>query len=200
MPYQSLPEHARTSSSGSLTPIVQPSSSDIHGPPRSALSPPLSHTSSGVQHRFSFHSPDSLPTADDPRRALDDPQIFPIFRHYIDYLASWYDLNERKRPFEDLVPRQALKNPLLMSSILAFGAIHLCRINSQPELRDVAEFYHMQCIKKLIPLVNDMTRFHDGDTLAATCLLRSYEILARKLSRFIPELLASISSIPPSPT
>ncbi len=82
--------------------------------------------------------------------------MFSIFRHYIDHLASWYDLNERKRPFEDLV-----------------------HINSQPELRDVAEFYHMQCIQKLIPLVKDMTRFHDGDTLAATCLLRSYEILAR---------------------
>lgn len=92
---------------------------------------------------------------------------------------------------------------MLLSAILAFAAIHLCKVRSQPELRDVAEFYHMHCVqyvpklvcpvenadprylRKLIPLVNDMNRFHDGDTLAATCLLRSYEVLAGSYSSSI---------------
>lgn len=133
---------------------------------------------SGSQ-RYNVVQSQPLPNSDDPRHALEDPQLAPIFRHYIDHLAAWYDLNERRRPFEDLVPRRALKNPLLLSAILAFAAIHLCRINAHHELREVAEFYHMQCVQKLIPLINDMNRLHDGDTLAATCLLRSYEILAR---------------------
>lgn len=53
----------------------------------------------------------------DPEAALQDPLVARIFRYYVDNLASWYDLNDSKRHFEDIVsvipltPQKAHSNP-----------------------------------------------------------------------------------------
>lgn len=104
-----------------------------------------------------------------------------IFRHYIAELASWYDLNDAKRHFSDVVPVRARQSPLLLSAILAFSAAS----QSSPEngdgafLRDLADAYHLECVQALLELTKEPEVFRTGDTLASICLLRSYEIITR---------------------
>lgn len=121
-----------------------------------------------------------LPTPEYPRSSLKNRRVCSIFQHYIKNLASWYDLNDRLRRFEDVVPRHALDDSLLFSAVIAFSAIHLSRLNHQTEFQYIAEFYHLESIRRLIAVTNNGERIHNGATLAATCLLRSYEILAGK--------------------
>lgn len=102
-----------------------------------------------------------------------------IFRHYIDNLAGWYDLNDRKRHFEDVVPIRARENPLLLSAILAFSAASKHHSNPEGRLLEVAEFYHLESVRRLISLMENLHEFPIGETLAAICLLRSYEIISR---------------------
>lgn len=126
--------------------------------------------------------PFELPTPEYPRSALENRRICSIFQHYIDNLASWYDLNDKLRRFEDVVPRHSLEKPLLFSAVIAFSAIHLSRLTSRTEFQYIAEFYHLESIQRLIAVTNNGGQIHDGATIATTCLLRSYEILAGKLN------------------
>ena len=115
----------------------------------------------------------------DPERALQDPQVARIFRHYIDNLAGWYDLNDRNRHFEDVVPIRARENPLLLSAILAFSAASKHYSHPGDRLLEVAEFYHLESVRRLIALMENLHELPIGETLAAICLLRSYEIISR---------------------
>ncbi|KAL2216007.1 hypothetical protein M432DRAFT_123647 [Thermoascus aurantiacus ATCC 26904] len=125
-----------------------------------------------------------LPSPDYPRHALRDPRIASTFRHYISSLAPWYDLNDRLRRFEDTVPLYALSNPLLFSAVLAFSAVHLARLlPSHTEFQYIAEFYHLESVRRLIAITDNRNDelVRDEATLASTCLLRSYEILAQSV-------------------
>ncbi|KAH8702043.1 hypothetical protein BGW36DRAFT_336426 [Talaromyces proteolyticus] len=123
------------------------------------------------------------PSPDNPSLALTHDFISTLYRHYITTLATWYDLNDSQRRFQDLVSLESLNNPLLFSAILAFSSIQLYRRSSDKEHLFTAEFYHLQSIQKLIVITDDLNSFHhDGATLAATCLLRSYEILAQNVT------------------
>ncbi|KAI1639291.1 hypothetical protein F4809DRAFT_158178 [Biscogniauxia mediterranea] len=59
---------------------------------------------------------------------------------------------------------------------MALSAMHMSK-TATPSSRDVAESYHGQCIRLLIDLDANDPRIERGVALAATCLLRSYEIL-----------------------
>lgn len=130
-------------------------------------------------------------STENPEDALQYPNVARLFRHYIDNLAPWYDLNDRKRHFEDTVPIRARKNALLLSAILAFAAAskhysspshedHL----GQENLLDVAEFYHLESVRRLIAITGNSVSLQKcpvvEETLAAICLLRSYEIISRQ--------------------
>ncbi|KAM0306510.1 hypothetical protein ACHAPM_001081 [Fusarium culmorum] len=54
--------------------------------------------------------------------------------------------------------------------------MHTCKTSS-PSFRKVAEFYHHRCVRLLITLSEGNQLITRGIALAATCLLRSYEIL-----------------------
>lgn len=133
-----------------------------------------------------------------PEDALRSPDVARLFRHYIDNLASWYDLNDKKRHFEDIVPVRARKNALLLSAILAFAAANIHYSSSSDEdslgrnMLDVADFYHLESVRKLIEITGNSENLQDSsvveETLAAICLLRSYEIISRKSTR--PQYLA----------
>jgi hypothetical protein len=125
------------------------------------------------------------PTPDFPRRALENRRISSIFQHYIKSLAQWYDLNDRLRRFQDIVPQQALDDPLLFSAVLAFSAVQISRLTSQTEFQYISEVYHLESIRRLIAVTNNGEQIYDGATLATTCLLRSYEILAGKLDTLL---------------
>ncbi|KAJ5336276.1 uncharacterized protein N7506_004298 [Penicillium brevicompactum] len=92
-------------------------------------------------------------------------------------LAPWYDLNDSKRHFTDVVPVRARYNPLLLSSILAFAAANQHRTVQDHVYLDMAEFYHYDSVRRLISLTNNVDQLPIGETLAAICLLRSYEII-----------------------
>jgi len=88
-------------------------------------------------------------------------------------------LNDSKRHFEDLVPVYARKNSLLLSAILAFSAASQSSILSNYSLLEVADAYHLESVEELLSLTENINEFRTGETLAAICLLRSYEIISR---------------------
>jgi hypothetical protein len=94
-------------------------------------------------------------------------------------LANWYDLSDATASFEKRVPLEALSQPLLFNAIVAFAAIHLSKTTTA-SLRPIADGHHEKCVKFLINLKEDDVEAEDGITLAAVCLLRSYEILGEE--------------------
>ena len=119
---------------------------------------------------------ESLPSPDSPRRALEDQRIARLYHHYINDLSKWYDLSDSGSTFSDLVPRIALEESLLFCAVIALSAMHLCKTTTR-SIRPTAEFYHQRCVRLLIALVEHDELISKGIALAATCLLRSYEIL-----------------------
>lgn len=112
-----------------------------------------------------------------PRVALGDPCVSDLFAHYVTYLAPWYDLNDSRCLFGVSVPSIALDYPLLFGAIIAFAASHKGRIFRMNHLREFGSAFHSACIQNfLCVLAQDGRRSHDNE-LAATCLLRSYEII-----------------------
>ncbi len=104
------------------------------------------------------------------------------FHHYITEIAPWYDLSDYSLHFGTKVPELALDNGLLFSAIVALSAIHVAN-TSAPTARVAAEFYHSCCIRFLIGLDGAALAVMGGAALATTCLLRSYEILAGRLTQ-----------------
>ncbi|KAI6773632.1 hypothetical protein HG531_000481 [Fusarium graminearum] len=124
--------------------------------------------------RFIEHR--ELPDPDTPRKALQDQNIARLFHSYTSEISKWYDLSDSAYYFGQIVPTLALDEPLLFSAIIALSAMHTCKTSS-PSFRKVAEFYHHRCIRLLITLSEGNQLITRGIALAATCLLRSYEIL-----------------------
>lgn len=122
-------------------------------------------------------------SARDPEFALRDTDTFSLLRHYIAHLASWYDLNDHQRHFTDLAPVRARQSPLLLSAILAFSAASKRHSDNDESLMEKAAFYHLESVQILLQITsNDNTEevISNGEVLAAICLLRSYEIIARQ--------------------
>lgn len=128
-----------------------------------------------------------------PEIALQDIEVFRLFRHYTTSLASWYDLNDRHRHFMDIVPTRARHSPLLLSAILAFSAASLHK-SACAEHMDKAEFYHLESVRILLQITKNIEAVvSNGEVLAAICLLRSYEIISRKcLSYFFFSFLGKL--------
>ena len=110
---------------------------------------------------------------------LQSNDVAHCFEHYLRVLAPWYDLNDLDNSFRGLVGKLALHSSLLLSAIVAFAAIHQSK-TGQAGIRLLAERYHARCLHLLIGLGAYDVVITDGTALAATCLLRSYEILAGK--------------------
>lgn len=45
---------------------------------------------------------------------------------------------------------------------------------------ELAEFYHYDSVRRLISLTDNVDQLPIGESLAAVCLLRSYEIITRQ--------------------
>lgn len=140
-----------------------------------------------VEAQPDFRDPGEYISTTDPERALQGSGVAQIFRYYIENLASWYDLNDSKRHFEDVVPVCARQNSLLLSAILAFSAASQSSSLSNDSLSEVADAYHLESVQKLRSLTENINEFRTGETLAAICILRSYEII----SRLYPTLVSS---------
>lgn len=103
-----------------------------------------------------------------------------LFHHYISDLSPWYDLSDSAANFGIAVPALALEEPLLFYAVIALSAMHVCKTTAS-SLRSRAELHHGRCIRLLISLEEEDERVSSGVALAATCLLRSYEILECEL-------------------
>ena len=78
-----------------------------------------------------------------------------------------------------------MRSPLLKNAILACTANHLCGIGQLDQAS--AEHYHSECLRLLIPVLNDPTTALNETTLAAIVILRGYEEMSGRV----------ISSVPP---
>lgn len=111
-----------------------------------------------------------------PRVALQNADVSTLFSLYLSGPSSWYDLCDSRQHFATVVPKLALDNELLFCAVIALAAVQASRISAKA-LRDFAEFYHGHCVRLLIKLTDGDDSLANGTALAATCLLRSYEIL-----------------------
>ncbi|EHK47661.1 hypothetical protein TRIATDRAFT_316693 [Trichoderma atroviride IMI 206040] len=118
-----------------------------------------------------------FPPPENPRDALQSPDVAWYFLNYIAEPAKWYDLGDASRLFATRVPELALDEPLLFSAIIALSAEHVSQTTKSKPAKAVAEFYHGQCVHRLILLDEKIELLRNGVALAAVCLLRSYEIL-----------------------
>ena len=116
-----------------------------------------------------------------PMTSLRTPEISRFFHHYISELASWYTLSDASRSFSTTVPEIALHEPLLFSAIIALSAMHTCKTTVK-SAETVARWHHQNCVRLLIQLDQNHNAelLTNGIALAATCILRSFEILECK--------------------
>ncbi|KAF2802204.1 uncharacterized protein BDZ99DRAFT_576908 [Mytilinidion resinicola] len=114
-----------------------------------------------------------------PRESLEYPTVVSLFTHYTTHLAPWYDLNDPHSLFTNAVPIRSLDEPILFRAILAFAASHLSRMipTSSLDSTPVAVILHDSFLSSLISALSTITPSTQANYLAATCLLRSYEIL-----------------------
>jgi hypothetical protein len=124
--------------------------------------------------------------ASDPGIALQHRTIATLFRHYIDFLAPWYDLNDSQNLFGTLLPQRAMQNSILFKAVIAFSACHESRTRPCDRYQELGHVFHGACVRDLLKVLDDVHPNSDmqeevqGDYLSATCLLRSYEILNGK--------------------
>lgn len=114
----------------------------------------------------------------DPTFALQDANVAALFTHYVNVLASWYDLNDPTRTFTFVVPETALYAPILFKAIIAFSACHLHKTTGVHGQLAIA--FHSACVTELLDSMATPDTSLRGSKLAATCLLRSYELINGK--------------------
>lgn len=112
--------------------------------------------------------------------ALRSTTIAKLFHHYVEVLAPWYDLNDSQALFANVVPFRSLENGILFKALIAFSARHQSKLSCEAgdDCDAIATAFHQACIEELIPALEKVDESLQAEFLAATCLLRSYEILS----------------------
>lgn len=96
-----------------------------------------------------------------------------LMRHFVETLSISLDICDPERHFALVVPRRASICPTLLNAIFACSARHLSRTSDLDP--HVSERYHQECLKYLIPMLNDGAAMMDENLLAATVILRFFE-------------------------
>ena len=96
-----------------------------------------------------------------------------LMRHFVENLSICMDICDPDRHFALVVPHRATTCPTLLNAIFACSARHLSRTNEFDPY--VSEKYHQECLKHLIPMLNDDAAVMDENLLAATIILRFFE-------------------------
>lgn len=110
---------------------------------------------------------------DNPQWPLRDLEQAKLMRYYIDNIAPFFDLCDLKRHFALVVPHRAASCPPLLNAVFAASARHLSRTAGAEAW--IADNYHSECLKSLIPLLNDSAALTDENLLAAMIILRYHE-------------------------
>lgn len=85
------------------------------------------------------------------------------------------DMTDACQNFTRVVPQQAFESPILFHAIIALSA-RLCK-SFQDYNIEISECHHQECLLNLIPVLGDQGLASDGKVLAATVILRMYEML-----------------------
>jgi hypothetical protein len=110
-----------------------------------------------------------------PRKALENEAVSELLVHYVNILAPWYDSNDCQLNFARLVPLHVLDNPILFKALIAFSASHRSKVQGTTSV--FAAAFHSSSVSELLQHLGGNGSDIEGDCLAATSLLRSYEIL-----------------------
>ena len=134
-------------------------------------------TNDALQNGLELERASMLATST-PGAALSDAEVAELFAHYIDTLAPWYDLNDAQRLFGTVVPENSIGCPVLFRAVIAFAASHKSRTTGTAQV--LAPAFHAACVQDFLLLTSRIEPGFHGNELAATCLLRSYEIMNGK--------------------
>ncbi|KAI9753811.1 MAG: hypothetical protein M4579_004992 [Chaenotheca gracillima] len=109
------------------------------------------------------------------RRPTSNKEVYRLLQYYVEVVGPWLDLADSNRHFSRNVPEAAFQCPFLLHAILAFSAQQLHRLGSCNAV--LADFYYHECLTSMIPMLQDLEVATDGKLLAATVILRMYEML-----------------------
>lgn len=148
------------------------------GTPLPNLEPSASH---GNPATFSTVS-DSLSRIylETPVWPLSDREEAWLLRYYVENIARNFDLSDPYRHFRNVVPQRAATCPTLLNAIFALSARHLSRIGQYDPL--ISNRYQQECLKHLIPMLDDSAAILDENLLASTIILRHLEEIEVPLS------------------
>jgi hypothetical protein len=130
---------------------------------------------------FQDSSPSTFPSIylDEPVWPLTDPAEANLLRHFVQNLAIWLDLCDPQQHFQVEVPRRAGTCPILLNAIFALSARHLSHVGNYDAFAH--NRYHDECLKYLIPMLNNHATITDETLFAATIILRVLEEIDCKL-------------------
>lgn len=83
-------------------------------------------------------------------------------------------MTDAQRHFTQLVPQEVFNFPPLLYAVLAFSAYQLRHKDAACE--KASELYYSKCVADLIPVLEYADAAADGRVLAATVILRMYEM------------------------
>lgn len=96
-----------------------------------------------------------------------------LLRYYVENLSRRFDTTDPERHFRVVVPERAGTCPTLLNAILALSARHLSQVRGFDPL--ISDRYHQECLKYLIPVLDDSEAVLDENLLASTIILRHLE-------------------------
>lgn len=128
-----------------------------------------------VNTSFSNQRSPSLPPiyTNKPVWPLTDPAEALLLRHYVQNLAIWLDLCDPMQHFQVEVPRRAGTCPVLLNAIFALAARHLSHVGNYDSF--ASNRYHQECLKYLIPMLDNTATVSDESLFAASIILRVLE-------------------------
>ena len=115
---------------------------------------------------------------------LSDREEAFLLRYFVEKMSRNFDLTDPLRHFRILVPQRAATCPTLLNAILALASRHLSRTGQYDPL--VSNRYHQECLKHLIPMLDDANAVLDENLLASTIILRHLEEIEVPLSGVSP--------------
>jgi len=118
-----------------------------------------------------------LDTAVWPLQSKDEASLL---RYFVENLARNFDLTDPIKHFRTVVPQRAATCPTLLNAIFSLSARHLSRVGKYDPL--VSNRYQQECLKHLIPMLDDTTAILDENLLASTIILRHLEEIEVPLS------------------
>ncbi|OBT96568.2 hypothetical protein VE01_05322 [Pseudogymnoascus verrucosus] len=113
-----------------------------------------------------------------------------LMRHFVDFIAPWFDVCDPSRHFALDVPQRARRCPPLLNAIFTASARHLAQAPRFKNQAGVVEYqgiplynltsetaiqYHNAVLAYLIELSKDAEHVRDKDLLAAAVILQYYE-------------------------